>query len=124
MRDRLLDDTLGFGRRALDDGPIGLADRARCEQRHELPQRLRMAAEHETAAGVAIEPMRERRRRLEPEGQGGQQRLQIGTRPGGAMHGDAGRLVQHQHVGIPIEYALCQRFRRHLLPLVPVLPKL
>ena len=48
--------------RAFDHGPIGLVDRAVLEQLAELRQRLAMAAEHQAAGGVAVEPVRQRRR--------------------------------------------------------------
>src|SRR3569623_849068 len=49
-------------RAAYAHGPIGLADLAVLEQQPERGGRLAVAAEHEAAGGVAVEPMREHRR--------------------------------------------------------------
>ncbi len=56
-------------RRALDDGPIGLGDGAVLEQLAEARQRLAVAAEHEAAGGVAVEPVRQCRRARQAEAQ-------------------------------------------------------
>src|SRR5580658_4889334 len=57
-----VDAALILERPALDNSPIDLFDIAFGEHRAEPAQRLRMAAEDETAAGVAIEPVGEGRR--------------------------------------------------------------
>src|SRR6516162_5007429 len=52
-----LDAPFGFRRPALDDGPIDLSHSPAGEQDAEPPQRFRMAAQHQAAAGIAIEAM-------------------------------------------------------------------
>src|SRR6185437_11618830 len=49
-----------LARAAFDHSPIGLADLAVLEQLAEQRQCLAMAAEHQAAGGVAVEPVRER----------------------------------------------------------------
>ena len=58
--ERQVDRPLFALRRARDDRPIGLADLALLEQEAQLFQGLVMPSEHQTARGVAVEPMRER----------------------------------------------------------------
>ena len=64
-----LDGALVVRRRALNNGPVGFVDRSRFEQLAELRQRLAMAAEHQAAGGVAVEPMRQRRRSRQSKAQ-------------------------------------------------------
>ena len=72
-----------------------------------------MAAEHQAAGGVAVEPVRERRRARQAEAQ----RVEIvlegldAFRP--AMHGQARRLVHHQHQAVAVEQAGLHLFRSH-----------
>ena len=67
--ERQVDAAFVLRRPALDHRPVGLADAAALEQPAELGQRLAVAAEHEAAGGVAVEPVRERRRARQAEAQ-------------------------------------------------------
>ena len=89
--ERLVDETLVRRRAALDDRPIGLADAARLEQFAELLQRLVMAAEHQAARGLAVEPVGERGLARQAEAQALEIVLQARAALGAAMHGDAVR---------------------------------
>ena len=90
------------------------------EQLAELRQRLAVAAEHQAAGGVAVEPVRQRRRPRQAEAQRVEMILQafptLSRRSGSAMHGHAGRLVDHQHQPVAIEQPRHHLFRGHVLP--------
>jgi hypothetical protein len=88
---------------AFDHRPIGFADRSRLEQFAELRQGLAMAAEHQAAGGVAVEPMRQRRRARQSEPQRGEVIFQAFAAFGTAMHGDARRLIDDQHQAVAVK---------------------
>ena len=91
---------------ALDDGPIDLLDLPAGEQRAEPPQRLRMPAEHQAAAGVAVEPMGERRRVRQAEAQLIEAAFEIRTAAGAGMHRNPRRLVDDQDQPVAIKDAI------------------
>ena len=74
--ERQIDAAFVLRRAAFDHRPIGLADLAGLEQLAELGQRLAVAAEHQAAGGVAVEPVRERGRARQPEAQRAEMVLQ------------------------------------------------
>ena len=116
---RKFDGSLIGGGRAFDHRPIGLLDRAGFEQPAEQRQRLAMASEHQAAGGVAIEPVRKRRRSRQPEAQRVEMILKALATLGAAMDREAGRLVDHQHEPVAVEEARHHLFGGH----VPTLPK-
>src|SRR5215472_33756 len=65
-----------------------------------------MAPQHEAAAGVAIEPMSERRRVRQTGAQFVKPAFEIGSAARAGMHGDPRRLVDHEDQPITIEHAL------------------
>ncbi len=83
------------------------------EQGAEMRQRLAVAAEHQAARGVAVEPMRQRRRARQPEAQCVEMILEALAALRAPMHGHAGRLVDHQHQGIAIDEPSHHLFRCH-----------
>ena len=111
--ERQVDTALVVRRSALHQRPVGLADAARLEQPAELGQRLAVAAEHETARGVAIEPMRECGGARQPEPQRAEIIFQALAALGALVHGEARRLVEHQHQAVAIEQASDDLFGGH-----------
>ncbi len=97
-----------------NDRPIDLLDLALGKQPAEAAQRLRMAAEHQTAAGVAVEPMRQGRRPRQTEAQRVEPGFEIGAAARTGMHRDAGRLIDDQHQPVAIEHPLEELDRRPL----------
>ena len=111
--ERKFDDAFVGVRGAFDHGPIGLVDGAGLEQPAELGQRLAVAAEHQAAGGVAVEPVRQRRRPRQPEAQRVEMIFQAFAAFGAAMHGEARRLVDHQHQPVAVEQPRHHLFRGH-----------
>ena len=72
-----------------------------------------MPSEHQTARGVAVEPMRKRGLARQAEAQGVEIILEARAafRPG--MNGDAGGLIENEHEPVAIEEPLSCFFRRH-----------
>src|SRR6266566_5814461 len=70
-----------------------------------------MASQHETAGGVAIEPMSEYGRPRQAESQRVEGGFQIGAALGAAMHRQARGLVDHQHQPVAMEYACLDLLR-------------
>ena len=99
---------------ALDHRPIGLADPALLEQPAELGERLAVAAEHQAAGGVAVEPVRERGRARQAEAQRVEMILQALAALRPPVHREPGRLVDHQHQPVAVEQARHHLFRCHL----------
>ena len=62
-----------------------------------------MAAEHQTARRLAVEPMGERRRARQAEAQLIEPVLEARAALGAAMHRNARRLVDHQHQAVAVE---------------------
>ena len=67
-----------------------------------------MPAEHETAAGVAVEPMGERRRIWQTETQRIEAAFEIRTTAGTGVHGNPRRLVDDQDQPIPVQNTVCE----------------
>ena len=61
-----------------------------------------MAAKHQAAGGVAVEPVRQRRRPRQSETQRVEMIFQAFAALGAAMHGKARRFVDHQHQPIAV----------------------
>src|SRR5579871_1588876 len=110
---RQIDPALRLRQAAFHHRPIGLADGARLEQPPELRQRLAMAAERKAAGGIAVEPVRQRRRPRETEAQRIEIILQALAAFGPPMHRHAGRLVDDQHQGIAVKEPSHHLFRCH-----------
>ena len=76
-----------------------------------------MAAEHEAAGGVAVEPVGERGGARQAEAQGAEIILKRLAAPiatlRAAVHGKARRLVDHQHQPVAVEQTGQHLFRRH-----------
>ena len=64
-----------------------------------------MAAEHEAAGGIAVEPVSQHRRPRQAKSQRVERGFQIGAALGAAMHRQPGRLVDHQHQPVAMEHA-------------------
>ena len=64
-----------------------------------------MAAEHQAAGGILVEPVRQRGRAWQPEAQRVEVILETQAALGAAMHRQAGRLVDHQHQPVTVEHA-------------------
>src|SRR5262252_7906298 len=64
-----------------------------------------MAAEHEAAGGVLVQPVGEHRRPRQAEAQRVEGGFQIGAALGPAMHRQARRLVDHQHQPVAVKHA-------------------
>src|SRR6185312_15317645 len=111
--ERQVDAALVVVRSGLHQRPVGLADAAGLEQAAELSQRLAVAAEHETARGVAIEPVRECGGARQPEPQRAEIIFQALAALGALVHGEARRLVEHQHQAVAIEQASDDLFGGH-----------
>src|ERR1700722_4036943 len=103
---------VGVGR-AFDYGPVGLVDGAVLEQLAELGERLAVAAEHQAAGGVAVEPMRQRRRPRQPEAQRVEMVFEARAAVRAAMHRKPRRLVDHQHQAVAIQQPRHHLFRDH-----------
>src|SRR5262245_9420148 len=111
--ERQLDATLLLTRPPRHHGPIGLADAAGLEQVPELGQGLAMAAKHEAAGGVAVEPMRQRGCARQPEAQRAEIVLEAFAPLRPLVYGEARRLVDDQHQGVAVEHASDYLFRGH-----------
>ncbi len=74
---RQVDQALVLGRAVLDDGPIGLGDLSLLEALSEALEGLAVAAEHEAAGGVAVEPVGERGIARQAEAQGAEVILEV-----------------------------------------------
>ena len=72
-----------------------------------------MTSEHQTAGGVAVQPMGERGIARQAEAQGVKIILEARAafRPG--VNGDASGLIENEHQPVAIEEALSCFFRRH-----------
>ncbi|MEY9755695.1 alpha-galactosidase [Bradyrhizobium yuanmingense] len=88
-----------------DHGPVGFADLAVLKQKAQRCRRLAVAAEHEAARGVLVQPVGQHRRSRQAETQRVEGILQIGATLGAAMHRQAGRLVDDQHQAVAMEHA-------------------
>jgi hypothetical protein len=93
----------------LDDGPVDLLHLAARKQRAQPAQRLRMPAEDEAAAGVAVEPMSERWGVRQTKTQLIEATFEIRAAAGSGMHGDARWLVDDQYEPVAIEHPSGQR---------------
>ena len=71
----------------------------------ELRQRLGVAAQHQHAGRVGIEPVGERRRPRQAVAQIVETFFEIGRAAGTGMHGEPGRLVDHQDQPVAMEDA-------------------
>ena len=111
--ERQLDHAVVGLRRAFDDGPIRFVDVAGLEQPAELRERLMMAAKHEAPGGIAVEPVRQRRRARQSEPQRVEMVFQALAAFGTAMHGETCRLVDHQHEPIAVQEPRHHLFRGH-----------
>ena len=103
---------LGLGP-ALDHRPIGLADLALLEQLAERGKRLAVAAEHQAAGGILVEPVRQRRIARQPEAQGPEIVVERRAALRAAMHRESGRLVDYQHQPVAVEQPAEHLFRCH-----------
>ena len=72
-----------------------------------------MAAEHQAAAGIAIEPVRQLRPIRQAEAQAVQQALEVRPALGAGMHREAGRLVEDQHQRVAIQETRVQLLGAH-----------
>ncbi len=97
LAERNVDAAFLFAGRAFDHRPIGFADLALLEQLAEQRQRLAVAAEHQAAGGVLVEPVRQSRIARQAEAQRVEIILQAAAALRAAMHRKARRLVDHQH---------------------------
>src|SRR6266508_1813314 len=111
--ERQIDAALVLPRPAFDHRPIGFADAAALEQAAELGQRLPMAAEHQAAGGIAVEPVRERGRARQPEAERAEIVLQALAALRPLVDRETRRLVDHQHEAVAIEQASHYLFRGH-----------
>ena len=100
-----------------DHSPVDLLDLAIGEQPTEPAQCLWVAAQHQAAGGVAVEPVGEGGRVRQAEAQQRKPVLQMrtATRPG--MDRDPGRLVDDQYQPVAVQHALDQLVRPHSLNL-------
>ncbi len=57
-----------------------------------------MLGDQQHAGGVAVEPVHQARPVAEAVGHAGEQAVDVAAGAGAALHGDAERLVEHQHV--------------------------
>ncbi len=96
-------------RAAFDHRPIDFLDLSVGEQRAEAPQRLGMAAQYETAAGVAIEPMGESRGVRQSKAQRVKTAFKIGAATGPGMHRDSRRFVDDKDQPVAIKHAIGKR---------------
>ena len=72
-----------------------------------------MAAQHQAARRVAVEPVRQRRAARQPEPQRAESVFKAWSALRTAMHGNAGRLVDDQHQTVAVKKAGVYLFRRH-----------
>ena len=93
---------LGLGV-AHDDGPVGLLGPAPGEGAGQLGGRARGLAEQQHAGGVAVQPVHQARP-LQPFAPGRQQTVDVAGGLGAALHGEAGGLVQRQHLVVLVEH--------------------
>ena len=87
-------------------------DRAMLEQKPERGGRLAVPSQNQAAGGVLVQPMGEHRRPRQAEAQRVEGGLQIGAALGAAVHGQAGRLVDHQHQPVAVEHTRLDFFGR------------
>src|SRR5262245_52281620 len=73
-----------------------------------------MAAEHEAAGRVAVEPMRQSGAARQAEAQRIEIVLEAASALRAAMHVNTGRLVDHQHQSVAVKQPRLHLFRRHL----------
>ena len=76
-------------------------------------QRLAVAAEHQAAGGLPVQPMGERGPPRQAEAQRVEMILQGTAALRAAMHGQAGRLVDDQHQPVAVEHPRHHLFRCH-----------
>ncbi len=98
---------------AFHDRPVGLAHLSALEQPAELGQRLPMAAEHEAAGRVAVEPVGERGGAWQAEAQGVEIILEALAPLRPLVDREARRLVDHQHQPVAIDEPGHHLFRCH-----------
>ena len=107
-----VDRAFRLGRAPLHHGPVDLLDLAGGEQPAQPRQGLAVTAEHQAAAGVAVEPVGQRRRLGQPEAQGVEVLLEVGAAARSGMHRHAGWLVDDQDQAVAVENPLQQPQRR------------
>ena len=112
--ERKIDTALLLCGPAFDNGPIRLAYASRLEQATELGQSLAMTAKHKTSGGIAVEPVRERRRTRQPEPQCIEMVLQALAALWALVHGQSGGFVDNQHQTVAIKEPLRYLFRSHI----------
>jgi len=96
---------------AFDNGPINFVDRAAFEQLAETRQRLGVTAEHQTAGRLPVETVGDFRPARQTEAQRIEMVEQRFTALGTGMHGETGRLVEHQHEAVAVKHAACDLVR-------------
>src|SRR6478736_3269302 len=74
-----------------------------------------MAAEHQAAGGILVEPVCERGRAWQPEPQRVEMVLEAQAALGAAMHREACGLVDYQHQSVAVEHA-----RQHFVGVKPI----
>ena len=92
-------------RPAIDERPIGFRNPALLEQCPEFFGSLVVAAQHQAAGGVLVQPVRKHRAARQAKAQRLKMRLKIVATLGAAMHGNARRLVNDKHQPVTIEEA-------------------
>ena len=110
-----------FAGAARDHRPISLRDLAGLEEAAQLLESRTVAAENQASRGIAIETMGELGPAREAEAQAVEERgerhaslaIALVSVLGSGMHRQAGRLVDDDRQGVPVEDAADQLFRCH-----------
>jgi hypothetical protein len=90
-------------RAAGDHGPVGFLHRPPAEGGGELGGDAGGAGHHENAGGVLVQPVHQAGLLALGVAQGGQHHVEMLADPGPALGGQAGRLVQHDQLLIPVQ---------------------
>ena len=93
----------GGPRHAGDQRPVELARLARLEGLAEEGGGRARAGDDQHAGRIAVEPMHELRLAPLPVGEGFQHGVDMARHARSALHGEAGRLVQHDHLRILVQ---------------------
>ena len=98
-----VDDALGRVRRADDQRPVGLLRLVAGEGARQAGGGGGRLAQHQHAGGVAVEPV-DQAGALQPLPPGRQQAVDVLAGLGAALDGEAGRLVEHQHLLVLVDH--------------------
>ena len=101
--ERCVDPPLRRLRHTDDERPIEFLQLPTAKEGGELSRRCRVAGEQENAAGVAVEPVDETGRLRRVEAERVEHRVEVTGDAAAALHRQAGRLVERDHVAVAVD---------------------